>query len=94
MKNNLLFLIVLISLLLIGLGALFYVYNIEDTSSNLEPVTQEEVWIEDDSDFADQDELIDQQLEAQGEVSDDDSLETIFQELENTIILEEDLGDL
>lgn len=100
MKNNLLFLVVLISLLIIGLGALFYVYRFEDSSTDLETATQE-VIITTDEDLTDQNsqednyqEEINQQLNAQPEVSQDDSLETIQQELENTVIFEENFGDL
>lgn len=93
MKNNLLYIVVLICFLLIGLGALYYVYQVDDT--DVTPVeTVREFTVETTEDFSDEGALINQQLEAQGEISDDDSLETIQQELDNTVIFEEDFGDL
>ncbi len=93
MKNNLLFLIVLIALLTIGFGALFYVYRFGGFEADYEPTT-EEAKIERAEDLPSEEELIEQELDSQPEISNDDDLETIWQELEETVILEEDFSDI
>lgn len=102
MKNNALFLAVMIALLVIGLGALYYQYQAgEFETSRLEmaaePTPSQEVVISPEpepqvTEPADpsQDDLI----ESMPEVSDDMDLETIQQELEETRIPEEDFSDL
>jgi hypothetical protein len=97
MKNNLLFILVLVALFATALGALYYQYRFGDFGQE---ITEEAV-------VEDQDILLetevatpagelaeDEELQAMPEVSESDELDVILQELEETVILEEDFADL
>lgn len=102
MKNNLLFLLILLVLFVTGLGAVYYQYRFGQLIP-IQQETQEEETVEiknideitpatEGSAAASQ--ATDSDLEAVPSVSEDNSLEAIEQELESTQILQEDLGDL
>lgn len=98
MKNNLLFLLVLVALFATALGALYYQYQFGDLTQE---TTEEVLLIEEpdattpDTTATDQKSLeAEPELEALPEISTADDLETIMEELDATVILEEDFSDL
>ena len=95
MKNNLLFLIALISLLAIAFGALFYQHQF---NSNQENQAVEQVELQEGTQQTELDSqevtTSDEQLDAQPTISEDDSLDTILQEIDNTTILDEEFSDI
>lgn len=98
MKNNTLFLIVMLALLITGLGALYYQYQmgeLELGSSDLTATPVPTARVEQKADTATPAATeTDAGLEQMPTVSDSTDLETIEQELEGTIILEENFSDL
>ncbi len=99
MKNNLLFLLVLVALFLTAMGALYYQYRFGEFAQLEEVTTEIEVveetpapeTVEPEAELSP---APDEELEAQPTLSADDDLETIQTELEQTEILEEDFSDL
>ncbi len=96
MKKNAVFLLVLAALLVTALGALYYQYQQGELSYDLDEVIDEPIESETSAPPAQEsiDSEADVELEMIPPLSIDDSLETIQQELEETVILEEDLSDL
>ena len=104
MKNNALFLLVMIALLITGLGALYYQYSIGEFSFGINDMaeqtdsidTQESVESSEASPAAQETPTAtnDAQLEAIPSVGTANDLETLQQELEATEILDEDFSNL
>ncbi len=96
MKKNALFLLVLAALLVTALGALYYQYQQGELSLETQEVIEEPPIVDQEPAPVQEEvaEETDSELEAVPPLSIDDSLETIQQELEETVILEEDLSDL
>ncbi|KUK79592.1 MAG: hypothetical protein XD95_0276 [Microgenomates bacterium 39_7] len=97
MKKNAIFLLVLAALLVTALGALYYQYQQGELSYETEEVIEEPTTSETVPFFEESDQMAgesDDELDSIPPLSIDDSLETIQQELEETVILEEDLSDL
>ena len=104
MKNNALFLLVMIALLITGLGALYYQYSIgefnfgvDDMTKQTNVTTTQEPTADNEASPAAQETptaTSDAQLEAIPSVGTTDDLETLQQELEATEIFDEDFGDL
>lgn len=96
MKNNVFFLLALFSLLIIILGILFYQYQARQLSLQLYQSPSEDLLIETADDNSDS--IIPASTEnpfiEQAPLSDQTDLETIQQELHETIILEEEFSDL
>ncbi len=98
MKNNTLFLVVMLALLITGLGALYYQYQmgeLELGSSDLTATPVPTTRVEQERDTATSAATeTDSELEEMPNVSENTELETIEEELEGTVILEEDFSDL
>ena len=104
MKNNALFLLVMIALLITGLGALYYQYSIgefnfgiNDMAEQTDVVDTQESVVDNEASPAAQETPTatdNAQLEAVPSVSTANDLETLQQELEATEILDEDFSDL
>lgn len=106
MKNNLLFLLVLVSLFATAMGALYYQYRFgnlyQEKATDTTVLEQTEIPnVIDQSDTAEDSSpessltpLTDEAVEAMPTVSADDDLNTLKQELDDTIILEEDFSNL
>ena len=104
MKNNALFLLVMIALLITGLGALYYQYSIgefnfgvDDMTKQTNVTTTQEPTADSEASPAAQETptaTSDAQLEAIPSVGATDDLETLQQELEATEIFDEDFSNL
>ncbi len=100
MKNNALFLVTMIALLIVGLGALYYQYRAgEFEDGRLEMTaspapTQQVMPTETPQEGTASAQTQDEELETMPTVSEETDLDTIEQELEETQILEEDFSDL
>lgn len=98
MKNNTVFFLVLVVLLILALGALFYQYQAGDWATQLQEHTQE-IERNDDDDSKTKFENFegeelptnDDELEAVPTVSEDNTLDVILDEIDQTDILEDDL---
>ncbi len=103
MKNNLIFLIVLIALLVTGLGALYYQYQSGQFELGRSDLAASPTPIQTASPSPNQDNTQEagtnsvqpeQDVENMPTVSENDDLDTIQQELNETEILEETFNDL
>lgn len=95
MKNNLLFILVLVALFATALGALYYQYRFGDFGQEItEEVVVEDREIMPETEVTTEEYAEDEELQAMPEVSESDELDVILQELEETVILEEDFTDL
>ena len=99
MKNNTIFFLVLVVLLVLALGSLFYQYQSGDWATQLQEHTQEIEGGDDATEnetklenFDDEDlEINKDETETVPTISEDNEFDVILDEIDQTVILEEDL---